>query len=206
MRKIAATYIFPGNGKPLKYGILVCENDGTVIETIDSLGRLNEQSGLEFYNGILVPGFMNARCYFELSHPKELVSEKTEIEKFKSYPSGENTFFVLCPHSNLFIENKLPPLDFFRRENITVCLGSNSQTLNSQFSIFAEMLILQQNFPELTLEELIKWACFNGARALKTDDCAGSFEKGKKPGVNLISGIDFKNMKLTGNSRVKQLI
>ena len=129
MRKIAATYIFPGNGKPLKYGILVCENDGTVVETIDSLGRLNEQAGLEFYNGILVPGFVN----------------------------------------------------------------------------FDEMLILQQKFPELTLDELIKWACFNGAQALKTGDCAGSFEKGKKPGVNLISGIDFKNMKLTGNSRVKQL-
>jgi aminodeoxyfutalosine deaminase len=55
------------------------------------------------------------------------------------------------------------------------------------------------------LEELIKWACLNGARALNIDDQLGSFEKGKKPGVNLITGIDFNNMKLTEKSRVKKL-
>ena len=142
MRKIAATYIFPGNVRPLKNGILVCENDGTVIEIIDSSGDLKEQAGLEFYSGILVPGFVNA----------------------------------LSPASN------------------------------HQRSIFAEMLVFQQNHPELTLEELIQCACFNSAHALKIDDWAGSFEKGKKPGVNLISGIDFKNMRLTGKSRLKQLI
>lgn len=134
MRKIAATYIFPCNGKPLKYGIIVCENDGTVVEIIDTSGVLSEQAGLEFYSGILVPDFENS-----------------------------------------------------------------NRTL-------AEMLVFQQNSPELTLEELIKWACLDSAQALKIDNWAGSFEKGKKPGVNLISGIDFKNMKLTGNSRVKRLI
>ena len=34
----------------------------------------------------------------------------------------------------------------------------------------------------------------------------GSFEKGKIPGVNLISGVDFKQMKLSSNSKVKRLI
>ena len=135
MRKIAATYIFPCNGKPLKNGILVCENDGTVIEIIDTSGNLNEQAELEFYSGILVPSFVNV--HFSLSK-------------------------------------------------------SNRQRL-----ILAEMLELQQSSPELTLEELLK---------LKTDDWVGGFEKGKKSGVSLISGIDFKNMKLTVNSRIKRLI
>jgi len=34
----------------------------------------------------------------------------------------------------------------------------------------------------------------------------GTFEKGKMPGVNLISGVDFKNMQLTEKSKVKRLI
>jgi hypothetical protein len=41
---------------------------------------------------------------------------------------------------------------------------------------------------------------------LQIDDKFGSFEVGKNPGVNLVSGIDFKTMKLTKNSRVKRLI
>lgn len=312
MRKIAATYIFPGNEKPLKNGILICENDGTVFETIDSSGNLNEQAGLEFYNGILVPGFVNAYCKFQFSHLLQgLVTEKKEIYKsiketnhqksivstnveeifckidrkiwfngivavgdisnelaiisvktgskikYHTFTNAEllqnnlnssilhitnlsedtlkiiqsetqfflidntfferikvlrnccyleNNFFILCPLSNLLIDNKLPSVEFFRLKNISFCLGTGSLTSNYHISILSEMLVLQQNFPELTLEELIKWACFNGSQALKIDDWAGSFEKGKKPGVNLISGIDFKNMKLTINSKIKRLI
>jgi aminodeoxyfutalosine deaminase len=50
------------------------------------------------------------------------------------------------------------------------------------------------------------WASLNGAKALQIEDNFGSFEVGKKPGVNLISGIDFKTMKLTEKSKVKRLI
>jgi len=82
VRKIAATYIFPGNHPPIKNGILVCENDGTIIEIIDNKGELKEESGLEFYSGILVPGFVNTHCHLELSHLEGKIEEKTGIGGF----------------------------------------------------------------------------------------------------------------------------
>jgi imidazolonepropionase-like amidohydrolase len=45
----------------------------------------------------------------------------------------------------------------------------------------------------------------NGARALGLNDFLGSLEPGKKPGINLITGVDMKNLILTSKSKVKVL-
>lgn len=397
MRKIAATYIFPGNRPPIKNGILICEDDGTILEIQQSAGDLKEKHGLEYYSGILVSGFINAHCHLELSHlkgkieekvgisnfvgavnrlrndepekieqlifkndrlihaagivavgdisnsvlslqtkkkskifyhtfvesfgvhpsradrafemacaiqnefqqnglsasvvphsaysvsqslfekigekvlkdqsivsihnqeskrekqffydgtgpiahhftqnlgidishwkptgksslisvlpflPKEnqlllihnTFTEKTDIEFLKTQRSSENTFWVLCPNSNLYIENQLPSVSLFQKEKLNICLGTDSLASNHQLSVLAEMISLQQHFPELALEELVLWATLNGARALKIENKFGSLEPGKKPGVNLITGIDFREMKLTKQSKVKRLL
>ncbi|MEN8115758.1 MAG: amidohydrolase family protein [Bacteroidota bacterium] len=397
MRKIAATYIFPGNLPPIKNGILVCEEDGTVIDIIKGEDSFREEHGIEFYSGILTPGFVNAHCHLELSHlhgkigehegiggfikainqlrneetqdierllnaidrkmwasgiaavgdisnsdisihtkqkskikyhtfvevfgfhpsratrafdyaqmvvdefqanglassvvphspysvseplfnkirknaettsrilsihnqeseaekqffidgtgpisghlqnnlgidishwkptgesslqstlkhlPAEnqlllvhnTFTEKSDIYKLRDQRSVDNTFFVLCPNSNLYIENKLPPVTLFRNENLKICLGTDSLASNRQLSILAEMVTLQENFPEISFEELVSWACIIGAEALKIEKDFGSFEPGKKPGVNLITGIDFQTMRLTSASKVKRLV
>ena len=36
MRKVAANYIFPISSEPLRNGILVFEEDGTIIDIIDN--------------------------------------------------------------------------------------------------------------------------------------------------------------------------
>ena len=65
------------------------------------------------------------------------------------------------------------------------------------------MITLQQRFPGIALQELVGRACLNGARALQVDSRFGSFETGKKPGVNLITGVDLIHLKLTNRSKVK---
>ncbi|WP_163324918.1 amidohydrolase family protein [Draconibacterium mangrovi] len=396
MRKIAATYVFPGTTSPIKNGILVCDDDGTIIEILDRGDSFREEAGVEFYSGILTPGFVNTHCHLEFSHlrnkiekhigfsaflekinqlrdepadkqkaiqiadrkmwaagiaavgdvsnfnlslsvkqkskityytfievfgfhpsraerafnkalevfesfekanlsasivphspysvspdlfekvkshaqknggslsihnqeskaetefflfgqgdisrhfidnlkldtshwkptgisslqsileylPKEnqlllvhnIQTRKEDIEALKQYRSLANTYFVLCPNSNLFIENELPPVDLFREEKMQICLGTDSLASNTELSILQEMLTIQQNFPTISLEELLSWACINGAKALNISTAFGSFEKGKKPGANLITGIDFKTMKLTPKAKVKRLI
>lgn len=396
MRKISATYIFPGNRPPLKNGILICDDDGTILDLIDTGGQLREQAGMEFYSGILVPGFVNAHCHLELSHLKGKIPEKTglggflgfinklrnqeedpemamekadfqmwssgivavgdvsnsyssmEIKKnsrikyhtfveafgfhpsraekafafaefvesmFREFglpasvtphspysvsellfqkirqkalvednilsvhnqesqdetefflkgtgplfhhlseilgldishwkPTGkssmeftlsfiprknplllvhntftsfediqllkrqrnmENTFLVLCPNANLYIENKLPPIHLFKKENMNICLGTDSLASNHQLSVLQEMITLQKFFPEITLQELVEWGCWNGSLALGLNDFFGSLDPGKKPGVNLISGADLRQLKLTEKSKVKRLI
>lgn len=157
MRKISATYIFPGNKPPLKNGILICDDDGKILKLTDTGGQLTEQAGLEYYSGILMPGFINANHHAE------------------------------------------PPPSIVGR-------GTNRLAQKQQLSTLSEMIALQQNSPELSLEELIKRATINAARALQIDDCFGSFEPGKRPGINLITGADLKNLKLTAQSKLKKLV
>lgn len=397
MRKIAATYVFPGNSAPIKNGVVICEENGTVIDVIEKGDSFKEEAGIEFYSGILVPGFINAHCHLELSHLKGKVNEQTGIAGFigeinklrevdsseqerlmaiadrkmwaagiaalgdisnstrsittklkskifyhtfvesfgfhpmraeKSFafatevynefsknklnasvvphspysvseelflkiktfaeesggiisvhnqesrgegefyeqgtgpiaahltnnlgidishwkPTGksslqsilryipernnlllvhntftnaddldflfskrsvENTWFVLCPNSNLYIENELPPVNLFLDRKANICLGTDSLASNHELSILKEMLTIQQHFKNVNLQELINWACLNGAKALNIDNLAGSIEKGKEPGINLISGMDFKKMKLTEGAKVKRLV
>jgi imidazolonepropionase-like amidohydrolase len=68
------------------------------------------------------------------------------------------------------------------------------------------MITIQLNFPDIKLDELLMWACLNGAKALQIENNFGSLEVGKKPGINLISGIDFKKMCLTESNRIKRLV
>ncbi|NOY36684.1 MAG: hypothetical protein GXO83_03825 [Chlorobi bacterium] len=55
--KISANYIFTGNGRLLKNGIIVLDENLEISEVIDTSGNLNESAGLEFYNGLIIPGW-----------------------------------------------------------------------------------------------------------------------------------------------------
>ena len=395
MRYLSAHYIFPVSSPPLRNGIICVNNDGCIVDVIDTGGKVEEREKLEFYNGILAPGFVNAHCHLELSHlrgsiepniglpgfissvgqmrradaesivaaakaadeemtrngivavgdisnsadtlnvkcnsrmryhtfielfgldgnrsqeiftaaqqvkqkydsaglsasivPHAIYSVSQELWKLlhQSYQtsppkvtsihhheSGEemniylegkgeladmfrknglltdghilsrdvllqmmnclreasrcllvhNTFstkadltkyqslprqfyFVLCPKSNLFIQNRLPDLLLFSSQELhqNICLGTDSLASNTKLSILEEIKIIQQHAPDIPLDMLLQWATLNGARALDFEHFCGSFEKGKTPGVNLITGIDFDRLLLTAESIVKKL-
>ncbi len=60
MRKLAANIVFTCNSNPIKFGCVVVDDDGTIIDIIDNNGHLVEEEGLEYYNGVIVPGFIVA--------------------------------------------------------------------------------------------------------------------------------------------------
>jgi len=113
-----------------------------------------------------------------------------------------NTFYGLCPIANQYIEGNLPPLDLLKDQGLNICLGTDSLASNHQLSILEEMKTLAANF-DVALEQLIRWATYNGACALGMDDKLGSFEKGKKAGVILLQNktkgerFDLKLAELT---------
>ena len=393
-RKISAHYIFPVSTAPIRNGIIEIDKQGTIIQIINPGKEIKEQAGVEFYNGILVPGFVNTHCHIELSHLKnkipkhtglhnfvgyvskfrnadettiqeaikkadfemkkngivavgdisnqrisietkktskikyhtfievfslnpdlseEKISEgenlvklfsknnldasivphapysisgklfnllknkmlkskfpvtmhnqetKSENELFQSkkgalyetflnwgiefpdfYPTGknslasvvkylpqknncllvhntftgkedikqantqlENIYWTFCPNANLYIENQLPDISLFYSEKQKCCIGTDSLASNTQLSVLEELKTIQKYFPEIPLNELIKWATLNGAQALNLSNKLGSFEPGKQPGIKLINGIDFKNMRLSPKSSVKVLV
>jgi aminodeoxyfutalosine deaminase len=392
MRKISAHYIFTDSGTFLNKGILKVNDSGIIKDITDTHGDLMEEEGLEFYNGILCPGFVNAHCHLELSHLKgkiptglqvpgfirkiqllrheqtdysklakadeemlrngivavgdisntntsfklkensplyyhtfieifgntntiqvseikmksvtlynelvyqyhlqgsitphapysvsvnlfefirDKVSEKNTIisihnqeseEENKLFISGdgelarflrgigydsynqsgktsllsvfdyiakakkvllvhntytgendikavsllhENLFWVLCPNSNLYIEGRLPDIELLRKNHQTIALGTDSLASNDSLSILEEMKTISHHYPEIQLDELLKWATQNGAKSIGIDHLVGKIQQGKAPGINLITGIDFRQMKLTAGSEVEKLI
>jgi cytosine/adenosine deaminase-related metal-dependent hydrolase len=392
MRYLSAHYVFPVSSPPLQNGIVCVNGDGCIVDVIDSGGKPEKREKIEFYSGILVPGFVNAHCHLELSHLRDAIkpggglpdfitsvgrlrkaNRETILAAAKSadeemmengiavagdvsnhadtlgvkrnsricyhtfveifgldgnraketlataeqvkqefcnagtsasvaphavysvsralweelyqsyqsspphvismhhresseetgvYPEGKGEladmlrknglltgshipckeqmmrcfressrcllvhnvflsendlpeyasapdrfYFVLCPRSNLYIQNRLPDLQLFSSPELyrNVCLGTDSLASNTSLSILDEMKVIQQHAPHISLEMLVRWATFNGASALGSP-LHGSFEKGKTPGVNLITEIDFDRMRLTAESTVKVLV
>ncbi len=393
MRKLSADYIFPVSSPPLKQGILVLDDDGTLLEIIDTGGNLRESANLEFYNGILIPGFINCHLHLDLSwlrgtmpmhtrlprfienmirirrnpssstlniaaeadrdmflsgtvaaadittsdelYPlkaesrisyinlvevldadmdpdvalnqanallesslamglpaylsphapytasptllqriREMNNTKTRVfsihnqeaedenEMFRGrenpltgmfmkhglpvkplstpvpsslqaleslFPSSANIvlvhnthssrediektmhafpsiFWVLCPGSNLYIEGVLPPVDILRACGAVIALGTDSYASNTSLSILEEMKTISAFFPSISLPELVQWATLNGAHALNLQNELGSFEPGKKPGVQLLEHCNLAELKLTGQTRSRVII
>jgi cytosine/adenosine deaminase-related metal-dependent hydrolase len=84
IRKIAAHYIFPIHDKPLKNGVISFDETGKILEISQPEFNVQEIAGIEFYAGILVPGFVNTHCHLELSHMKSAIPMHTGLHGFVS--------------------------------------------------------------------------------------------------------------------------
>ena len=122
--------------------------------------------------------------------------------------SAHNKYLAwcLCPNANLFIGGKLPDVSLFDKEDMQVCLGTDSLASNHGLSILDEMKVLAKHFPQIMFDRLLQWATINGARLLNFDRDLGSIEEGKTPGLNLIEGMDMENLRLTPESSVRKLV
>ena len=391
MKYFSAQYIFTNTGMPLKRGIIRTQDDGTIVGVEESEGKLEERHSIEFYNGIIVPGFINCHCHLELSYLKNeieagsglpaflagvtskresakkdryqaikeadnemfkggvvlcadvcntaasfkikkeskiryinllevfgidsskaekrmdeilelaktaeemqlpywivphsvysvsspllrMIKENTSSNKVTSVhfmesadeetlllshsgplmdsykrflppfsgieipeshikaiteevtASGNlilvhNTFakkeqisqlkhrtglyWCLCPNSNLYIEQRMPPADLFNLESKNILIGTDSLASNSSLSMINELKSIQLHFPDIRLETLIRWATINGALALGEESTFGSIEPGKKPGLVLLKNVDLVNLKLQPDTIVSRLI
>jgi cytosine/adenosine deaminase-related metal-dependent hydrolase len=391
MKRLAAQYIFTNTGSPLIRAVLTTEDDGTIISIEDNAGDLNEKHSTEFYNGIIIPGFINCHCHLELSHMKGFASEglglggfieqirstrddKKENISSSAYTADKNMFkegivlcadvcntsdsfkikkksrlsyinflevfgldpdkaqkrideimkvaetatemdllfyfvphsaysmsltlfsllrkkslnnkvttihfmedaeeetflknhtgalissykrtglmpsrleiakshadvvineitrsgnlilvhnvfadrntirlimergnlyWCLCPNSNLYLENKIPPLNLLIEEGCTIVIGTDSLASNTNLSILEELKTLQFNYPDISIGDLILWATLNGAKALGEEERFGKIEPGKKPGLLILQNVDLQNMKLLPESFVTRLI
>lgn len=94
--------------------------------------------------------------------------------------------FCICANANLYIENRMPPIDLLIKNEAEIVLGTDSYSSNWQLSIAAEIRTIRKELPEIPLQLILQWATINGARALERNDVLGSFEPGKKPGIVLL--------------------
>jgi cytosine/adenosine deaminase-related metal-dependent hydrolase len=391
MKYFSAQYIFTGKGLPLKQALICTEDDGTIISVTDTGGRLKERHSVEFYNGIIVPGFINCHCHLELSYLKDeiqpgiglgrflravtttrdtivkdrskaienadyrmsdegvvvcadicnsaltfdikrkskikyinllevygidsvraqarmdeiaeiarsadkvnvpwfivphsaysvslplfkkikditgsnkltslhfmesedeitflenhsgplmdayqkLLSPSSRLDIVRNHVSAvydeitrsgnlilvhntvikkkhidelrrrENLYYCLCPNSNKFIENKIPPAGLLFNEHCNIVIGTDSLSSNRELSVVDELKTLQEYYPWIDLNSLLVCATLNGAKAVQEDDWAGSIEPGKRPGLVLIKDLDLLNMRLLPSTVAHRII
>ncbi len=129
-----------------------------------------------------------------------------DIDFLLSLRSKDTFTFVICPLSNKYIAQELPPIELFMQYGISVAIGTDSLASNTSLSILDEICYLQEKFPKMSLEYLLQCATINGAKALGIHKTYGSFNPGTTPGVILLEGINLRTLQCTEQSRIKVLI
>lgn len=187
------------------------ESEAEMILIRDHTGPLTE-----FYKEA---GFLKQEPETVRDHATAILSEVTpsgnlllvhntvaDREAVRDLSSRKDLFWCLCPDSNLYIGNRLPPVNILREEGCEIVIGTDSLASNRKLDILEEIKTIQDNFPSVGLEELIRWATFNGARALGEEEEFGSIEPGKRPGLVLLQDVDLQNLKLLPGTCVRRLI
>ena len=153
------------------------KNFGIDISSFAPTGKTSLQSWLPF--------FANNQSVISVHNT---FTSHADIAFASQHP---HLYFCLCINANKYIEQKIPPIDLLRKNKANIILGTDSYASNWHLNILEEIKTIQQatsfNIP---LQEILQWATINGAHALQMDDVLGSFEKGKKPGVILIQGLN----------------
>jgi imidazolonepropionase-like amidohydrolase len=137
-------------------------------------------TGLSSIRSVL-PHFNNGQTIF-LVHNTFMPEEDVVFAKEHAEANGLKLIWCLCINANLYIENKVPPVEMLMKHDCPIVLGTDSYSSNWQLSITKEMQSLKNKFPSLSIETILQWATISGAKALQWDDELGSFEKGEKAG------------------------
>lgn len=98
MRYLTASYIFPISSPPLKDGVVVAEEDGTIVKLLtdkdsEELKSALHSAGaeLESFKGVICPGFINTHCHLELSHLKGKFTPGEGLPQFLRQVNGQRT-------------------------------------------------------------------------------------------------------------------
>jgi cytosine/adenosine deaminase-related metal-dependent hydrolase len=200
------------------------KSDNNNITSIHFMETPGEEEFLKNHTGSLMKsyrqlGLIPSRLETVKSHSDAVMNEVTlsgnlilvhntfvNRETIRRVKERGNLFWCLCPNSNMYIENEIPPVRLLVEEGCEIVMGTDSLASNNTLSILEELKTLQQKFPSLSLEELVCWATANGARALNEEEYFGKIKPGKKPGLLLLQDVDLLNMKLLPESSITRLI
>lgn len=116
-----------------------------------------------------------------------------------------NVYWAVCPMSNIFIHDALPPVPLMRRNGLKITVGTDSLSSNDTLDMVRELYCLQSAFPDIPSGELYIWACRNGAEFLAMEDMFGTVGPGKRPGLVFVDGLDSAG-RLTAESTSMRIV
>ena len=153
MRRLSANYIYPVNRPPLKNGIVEINDNGEVQNIIDTNGELKESRNLEFYNGIIIPGFVNTHCHLELSVLKGVFEQNTglpnflrEVINFKNQRNSKDSLKAIKLYDSLMRQKGIVAVGDISNTYLTITTKKRSQI---HYHTFVETMGLGANFDEV---------------------------------------------------------
>jgi cytosine/adenosine deaminase-related metal-dependent hydrolase len=142
LRKISANLLFTGEGAFIANGIIYLDSENKILKIKDPGRNPAEEAGVEFYNGIITPGFINTHCHIELSHFFSKIPEKTGLDLFiRNILSQRNA-------EPEIIQKAIEKADLEMRREGIVAVGDVCNTRDS-FLIKAGSKIYYHNFIEI---------------------------------------------------------
>ena len=116
-----------------------------------------------------------------------------------------NVYWAICPLSNIFIHNALPPVELMRSNSLNITVGTDSLSSNDDLDMVKELFCIHDNFKAVSMNEILTWACLNGAKFLAKEDVLGTLTPGKRPGIVHVENVDANGF-FTAESHSKRVI
>lgn len=117
----------------------------------------------------------------------------------------KNVYWAICPLSNIFIHDALPPVPLMRKNGLRIALGTDSLSSNDDLDMVKEMFCIHEAFPDVPMAEILTWASLNGALFMSKEMELGSLKAGKRPGIVRVTDIDGKGF-VSSTSRSERII
>ena len=164
---------------------------------------------LEAYGTVATADYCTNNDYAECKHKSKLFFSNINLSQSHSSLQIPSVCNQLRNDESILLNSllleKIKGFKPSKNRMSRYCIGTGSLSTHLKLSVFEELKSLQELLPEFTFWELIKWGTINGAKHLQIDTQFGSLEIGKKPGLNLLTNLDYPNQKFTVNSKLKIL-
>ena len=95
----------------------------------------------------------------------------------------KNVKICLCPGSNRYLHVGLAPVDKYLRAGLLPALGTDSIASNPELSLWREMALLVESFPQIPAASIFAMATLGGAEALDVAEHWGTLAPGKKADI-----------------------
>jgi cytosine/adenosine deaminase-related metal-dependent hydrolase len=150
------------------------KNFGFDLSHFKSTGKTSIHYAMEYMD----PSHRTLFVHNTLTSPEDIEAAQTW---------SDQVYWATCANANLYIENRLPFYQHFIHAGARMTIGTDSLTSNWQLSILEEMKTISRYQSYVPFETLLQWATLNGAMALGMEVVMGSLDKGKAPGVLVLS-------------------
>jgi cytosine/adenosine deaminase-related metal-dependent hydrolase len=166
---LSASWIFPVSSAPLADGVLVLNAEGEILDiwTAEE-AKLQNITEIQYFDGVLVPGFINAHCHLELSHLLGKIPQGTGLTSFvnavvaQRQANDEEIFQAMLAADQQLFENGVVAVGDITNKAVSSQVKRES---NLYYHSFLEVYGFNRNGDEIVEEALVLKNSFEGLKS-----------------------------------------